>query len=1187
MTALLDSLYPGDDVTLLVVNVLIQVTAAILLTMFVARRFLRRSAAAGHAAWLACLAFVAVCPLIVFAANRAGMSIVSLPLGAEAAATNRGETQRAPSATATTTIAMANPARPQRAVPGKGPSNPTLNFKPLVPPTAERLTPTEDTRFEMTDRVTLPVTERPPDGLQPGAAAALTTPGVTSPLIFRSAVSIAVAIWATGVLLLSVRLLYGALYLRKLGRTTTPLDESASADVLKRVRRSLSVASLPRILLSEQITTPVVAGLPRPTVVLPTSLPESISRDSLHDVLVHECAHVVRCDHWVGVLQRLVEIVYWPHPAIHHMNRQVAQRREEVCDNHVLSAVESTDYADTLLELAVRCQNRVGMFNSIGMFRLDWQMEDRVRGLLDGHRDRRVRLDNRSRLALLTSACVVLAAAATLQIDLAAEENENTAPAARTATASEEKRGDLANTPAIHEDETLVEGILVDERGKSSADAPVRSAATLPDGRVLDVDGNPRKAGHDLDGEPLPRGAVARLGSRRLRHEGWHKRIRILPDNKTLISSSRDSGVRLWNADTGKLLRELDLEGKRSTAVDLSHDAKSLAVLTRKIDREKRESTCEVSLWDTSTWQARPIATWTGPISDRGCVAVSPDATTVATGDRRGKIRFWDVASGEELLDYSVAKRAIESLAFSPDGALVAIATRDGVYLWDWLSGDAPKGLEGPAERAAIVTFSPDGRLLAAGCRDEFAARIWDVASRQLVFRLKGEADRYEPEGLAFSSDGKSLIVPGHQAETVEIFDVQTGRLQRSLDTDAVEPRDVAISTDGRLLAAVGSVEAGIKLWALPEGRLLSDRFTGHDEEAYDVVFAPDGQHVVTCSTGGTIRIWDGATGRHVRLLEHDPSTNIPAHRAVVDLAFSPDGRHFVSCAFDHAVRLWDFASGRRIFRLPGHGRLGSFAAYKAVFAADGKRFFSFGPDCYLRIWNVENGKVMAEHAIRPSGVEVEETEEGELRFVGESQGRDPFGDGVFRGFFSRVRFAADGTLMLADDQRSLYLFDTASGREIDKLTPGDRLVNFHVSPEGRKLVTVETRRPQPDPKDPDPQPSQEQRLLKVYHLPSKEKVREIELAGFVGQALAFSADGRRVATGIHFYKPDQPPRRWISVWDLESGDEVAHVDGYDNKQVRGVAFSPDGKRLASTHSDTTTLVWDLGQFRVEGPNRD
>ncbi|MHC4401611.1 MAG: M56 family metallopeptidase [Planctomycetota bacterium] len=1177
MTALLDSLYPGDDVTLLVFNVLIQITAVILLTMLVVRRFLRRSAAAGHAAWLGCLAFVAACPLITFAADRAGTSIVSLPVASETTTTTQTEVSAAPSPVATTTIATAHPAEPQPAVPGKGPSHATFTLKPPVPPTAERLAPAEDTRFETTDRVTPPETERRPHGLQPAAAAAPTTPGATGPLSFRSAVSIAVAIWATGALLLSVRLLHGGLYLRKLGRTTTPLDESALADVLKRVRHSLGVTSLPRILLSEQITTPVVAALPRPTILLPASLPESISRDSLHDVLVHECAHVVRCDHWVGVLQRLVEIVYWPHPLIHHMNRQVARCREEVCDNHVLSGVGSTDYADTLLELTVRCQNRVGMFSSIGMFRLHWQLADRVRGLLDGQRDQRVRLGNRSRLAMLVSACVVLAAAATLQIDLAAEENENKPLAARTTTAGEKKRADFTNIPATREDETLVEGILVDESGKPPADARVRSVATLPDGKVLDVDGNPRKPGHDLDGEPLPRGAVARLGSRRLRHEGWYKRAWMLPDNKTLISSSPDNGVRLWGADTGKLLRELDLEGKRLTAIDLSHDAKSLAVLTRKIDIARRESTCEVRLWDTSTWQARPIAAWTGSISDDDeRVAVTPDATTVATGNERGKIRFWDVASGEELLEYSVAQRAIESLAFSPDGALVAIATRDGVFLWDWLSGDAPKALEGPVERTQIVTFAPDGRLLAAGCRDAFAARIWDVASRQLTFRLKGEADDYYREGLTFSSDGKSLIVPGSETKTVEIFDVQTGQLRRSLDTGCLEPRDVAISTDGRLLTAIGS-RAAIKLWALPDARCLSDQYVGHAEAAYEIQFTPDGRHVITGCLDETIRVWEADTGRQRR--------SLGPHGWVSGLAVSYDGKKIASCSHDETVRLWDLESGREIFRLPGHGRLGGNNEYVVGFDRTAARFFSFGPNLYLRVWSTQTGKALTEHAIRPSGIEVEETEEGTLRLADPSASRFGGGGGL-SGVLQHARLTADGDRLFLSDRQSIYVFDVESGREIDTWKPQDSLNNFHVSPDASRLVTVESRRPPPDPTEPDPQPSRTQYLLKEYRLPSKEKVREIELPGSVTQALAFSADGRLVATGIHIWKRYQPTRRWISVWDLETGDEVAHVDGYDNQAYR-VAFSPDGKRLASTHNDTTILVWDLEQFRVERPKQD
>ncbi len=88
MTALLDAIYPGDDVTILVANMLFQISVVILLTMLAVRTFLRRSPAIAHMVWLACLVFVAVCPLVVFAANRAGLSILILLPTREATVTS-------------------------------------------------------------------------------------------------------------------------------------------------------------------------------------------------------------------------------------------------------------------------------------------------------------------------------------------------------------------------------------------------------------------------------------------------------------------------------------------------------------------------------------------------------------------------------------------------------------------------------------------------------------------------------------------------------------------------------------------------------------------------------------------------------------------------------------------------------------------------------------------------------------------------------------------------------------------------------------------------------------------------------------------------------------------------------------------------------------------------------------------
>ncbi|MGP0063668.1 MAG: M56 family metallopeptidase [Isosphaeraceae bacterium] len=118
---------------------------------------------------------------------------------------------------------------------------------------------------------------------------------------------------------------------------------------LERVRDGLGVEVLPPVLTSTAVRGPVAAGLLRSIVVLPEGLTESISSDALRDVLVHECAHVLRLDAWVGPLQRLAAVLLWPHPLVHYLNAQLARARAEVCDNHVIRCGDRSGYARTLL----------------------------------------------------------------------------------------------------------------------------------------------------------------------------------------------------------------------------------------------------------------------------------------------------------------------------------------------------------------------------------------------------------------------------------------------------------------------------------------------------------------------------------------------------------------------------------------------------------------------------------------------------------------------------------------------------------------------------------------------------------------------------------------------------------------------------------------------------------------------
>lgn len=1098
MTSLLDALYPGDDVAILVANVLIQVSVVILLTMFVVHRFFRRSPAIAHTVWLSCLIFVGACPLVVFAANRAGLTELTLSWAREAVATSR-----------------ASEAAPDLAT-NLRPAKEAHLFEDAS--AEERFEPFEDGRSEAGDVVMPDPSPTPLVTASPSSE--------LSSFTWRNAISLAVAMWAAGVLLLSLRLLHGAYSTVRLRRTTTPLDCLAFADTLALVRQSTGMAKLPAILLSEQVNAPVVVAGIRPAVLFPASLPGSVSQDDLVHVLVHECAHVLRHDHLVGLIQRLVELIYWPHPLVHSMNRQLALYREEVCDNHVLASVGSAEYAETLLNLAKYSPGHVGVLHSIGMFGLHWRLEDRVRRLLDQGRDRDIRAGRRAHVALLAAGVASLVAATTLQVGVATGDGTGESLAAVPATADENEPSETAGAPP----------------GKI--------------GEFLDVDGNPWQPGYDVDGERLPHGAAARMGSRRLRHEGWNKRVWLLPDGQGLLSWWRGGDVRLWDIATGRQRQKLDLELERVADAILSRDGRSFIVLAQQHNVERRESTSELRLFDTSTWRSQSIITWTGTLSDQQRVALSADGKIAAASDGHGNLRCWDTLSGTELKSHATEQRRIESLAFSPDGSLLAFANRDTVTLWQWRSEEGPKPLEGPLDNSQVVVFSPDGRLLAIGGDEEFAAKIWDVATRRFLSGLKGKASSYYREGMAFSSDGKSLIVPANRLGTVEIFDIESGQLRQSLDAGSVNPRDVALSADGRLLATAG-FEATIKLWDMPEGRCTTNRFVGHDEAPYEVTFTPDGRFLVTGSNDGTIRVWSADTGQQVRVLS--------GLYKVMALAVSHDGAKFVSCGLDNTVRLWDTESGRQIFRLPGHGELGGNRHYAVGFDRDGKHFLSFGLDLYLRVWSTETGKLVAEHAIRPSGLGLEATEDGAVRTMDASP-TDPFGRSLM-GVLEWTHFSTEGDRFFLCDKRTVYEFDTLSGREVRKLNSEVMMSDCWISQDGKTFATVERR-----------EPSRSEFLLKIHRERLGQEVRQIDLPGRV-RALAISQDGSLIAGDM--LDTERPPRRWISVWDVETAQEVAHIDGSYRQVVHNVTFSPDGTQLAAVQGDTTILVWDLEQFRV------
>ena len=135
--------------------------------------------------------------------------------------------------------------------------------------------------------------------------------------------------------------------------------------------------------------------------------------------------------------------------------------------------------------------------------------------------------------------------------------------------------------------------------------------------------------------------------------------------------------MRIWDADTGKLKREIDFGQRRFALCGLTRDGTTFVTLTRRLHIEDRRADNELTTWDTSTWRVKSAADWTNTLSTTGeHMAVTPDGNTIVLVDYEGTIRFRDVASGKELPISTEGKYPVTSLAFSPDGKLLALASQ-------------------------------------------------------------------------------------------------------------------------------------------------------------------------------------------------------------------------------------------------------------------------------------------------------------------------------------------------------------------------------------------------------------------------------------------------------------------------------------------------------------------------------
>ncbi|KAL6824273.1 WD40-repeat-containing domain protein [Trichoderma sp. SZMC 28015] len=481
----------------------------------------------------------------------------------------------------------------------------------------------------------------------------------------------------------------------------------------------------------------------------------------------------------------------------------------------------------------------------------------------------------------------------------------------------------------------------------------------------------------------------------------------------------------------------------------------------------------------------------------------------------------------------------VTSVAFSSDHKHIASGSKDNtIKIWDAVTGVCLQTFEGHTDWVTSVIFLPNGEKIASGSVDE-TIKIWDAATGKCDESLEGHTGAVQ--SVAVLSDHQIVSVSHDQ--TIKIWDILTKACIMTLKGHDEYITSVATFANGSI--ATGSGDATIKIWDSSTDACVQT-LKGHIAWICSVAFL-NSQQVISGSDDETIKVWDIATGECVQTLRHTDSIwslaiVAPGHVAsgsddminIWDVAtgaciqtlqghtdyiksiatISPD--QIVSGSHDGTIKIWDLAIGASEKSFDSNSRL----VQSTALSLDGRQVASGLTDDRIKVWDVETGACI-------------QTLEGHNDFV------------------TSIIFLRDGQIASASWDGMAKIWQVDTGACIQTLKAHGAIYSIASSTHSKYIALGLKKK------------------VEIWNLTKGKCSWILDDTGFVS-SLAFSMDAQQLVLGSGTFE-----NKKITIWNIATGKCTHTLEGHDS-EILSVAFSSDGRYVASASADNTVKVWDV-----------